>query len=82
MAIANAAKAGFGFALGFGALQIIGIILFLIGLFLAMPQKNKKGEERNTAAFGIGIAFMVLGVAMGFGGGADQLLGMFTNNSG
>lgn len=78
MAVANAAKAGFGLALGFGALQIIGIILFLIGLFLAMPQKKKEGKDRNMAAFGVGIAFMVLGVAMGFGGGADQLLNMFS----
>jgi hypothetical protein len=78
MVVMNAAKAGFGLALGFGALQIIGIILFLIGLAMAAGQKDK--EKKNMALFGTGIAFMVLGVAMGFGGGADQLLGMFSNS--
>lgn len=70
--ISNAAKTGFGFALGFSALQLVGIVLFILGFFLMRRDQEKKGAQ-----FGVGIALMVLGVAMGFGMGFDTLLNSF-----
>ena len=72
--ISNAAKTGFGFALGFSALQLIGVILFVLGFLLVRKDSEKKGTQ-----FGIGIALMVLGVAMGFGTGFDTLLNSFNS---
>ena len=71
-AISNAAKTGFGFALGFSALQFIGILFFILGFYLTNKDKDKKGTQ-----FGVGIALMVLGVALGFGLGFDSLLNSF-----
>ncbi len=70
MVVATAAKTGFGFALGFSALQIIGILFVITGAVLASKGKEK---EKRTAQFWIGIVLMVIGVALGFGFGGDQL---------
>lgn len=74
----NAAKNGFGLALGFGAMNIIGILIFLVGLYLVMQNKKKDDGDKQDPKFIFGVILMVIGVALSFGFGGDQLLNQFT----
>jgi hypothetical protein len=73
----NAAKNGFGLALGFGAMNIIGILIFLVGLYLVMQNKKKDDGDKQDPKFIFGVILMVIGVALSFGFGGDQLIGAF-----
>jgi heme/copper-type cytochrome/quinol oxidase subunit 4 len=76
--VMNAAKNGFGLALGFGAMNIIGILIFLVGLYLVMQNKKKDDGDKQDPKFIFGVILMVIGVALSFGFGGDQLLNQFT----
>jgi hypothetical protein len=75
--VMNAAKNGFGLALGFGAMNIIGILIFLVGLYLVMQNKKKDDGDKQDPKFIFGVILMVIGVALSFGFGGDQLIGAF-----
>lgn len=75
--IMNAARNGFGLALGFGAANVIGILIFLVGLYLVMQNKKKNEGEKQNPMFIFGVILMIIGVALSFGFGGDQLIGAF-----
>ena len=74
--VSNSFKQGFGLSLGFSATFLIGIVLFLAGLF--MVNRANKREDKKSSEYIIGIVLMILGVALGMGFGADKLLNEFS----
>lgn len=69
--MASVFRNALSFGAGFGVVNIIGIFMVLLGLF--MVNKARKRNENSV----IGIVLMVIGVALSFGFGADQLLNQF-----
>lgn len=69
--MASAFRDALSFGAGFGVVNIIGILMVILGLFLV--NKARKKNENSV----IGIILMVVGVALSFGFGADQLLNQF-----
>lgn len=69
--MASAFRNALSFGAGFGIVNVIGIFMVILGLF--MVNKAKKKNENSL----IGIILMVIGVALSFGFGADQLMNQF-----